>query len=328
MLDPLALGQIETALGESCTQGTASKKAASVREFVRFCRKRHIPKEHVFPSSQSLLCAFAASYFGKLAGGTVRGKISAVKVYHEQRELPWAGGEKLRRVLKGVENATPASSIRAQRPPVTTDMLRLLHKKLDQSVGLDAAVLAVANMSFYGQLRLGEVLPRVESLEKFDGTLQPVMLNLSEPFSAAGSRTIHLPWSKTKKARGEDVVITRQKGRTDPIAALENHMRTNKLSSRHPIASFRDAQGKVKALTKQRFLRRCNSIWKRYKIRRFTGHSFRIGGTTHYLLVGVNPEVVKTFGRWSSNAFLRYWRSLDALASRHIEMLKNKYEFA
>lgn len=258
----------------------------------------------------------------------MRGKISAVKVYHEQQELPWAGGEKLRRVLKGVENATPASSIRAQRPPVTTEMLRLLHKKLDQSNGLDSAVLAVATMSLYGQLRLGEILPRVESLEKFDGTLQPAMLNVSEPFSAAGSRSIHLPWSKTKKARGEDVVITRQKGRTDPIAALEKHMRINKLSSHHPIASYRDAQGKVKALTKQRFLRRCNSIWKRYKIRRITGHSFRIGGTTHYLLVGVNPEVVKTFGRWSSNAFLRYWRSLDALASRHIEMLKSKYEFA
>lgn len=257
----------------------------------------------------------------------MRGKISAVKVYHEKRGLAWYGGEKLRRVLKGVENATPASSFREQRPPVTTKMLRMLHMGLDLRDGLDAAVLAIANTSLYGQLRLGEILPRVEKLEKFDGTRQPAVSNLSRPFSAAGSRTIHLPWSKTKRARGEDVVITRQEGRTDPITALENHIRINKLSSHHPIASFRDAQGVRKALTKQRFLRRCNSIWRRYKIRRITGHSFRIGGTTHYLLVGVNPEVVKTFGRWSSNAFLRYWRSLDALASRHIEMLKDKYEF-
>jgi hypothetical protein len=50
-----------------------------------------------------------------------------------------------------------------------------------------------------------------------------------------------------------------------------------------------------------------------------TGHSFRIGGTTHLLLSGVPPDVVKTTGRWSSDAFLRYWRSTEQIASIYLE---------
>lgn len=33
------------------------------------------------------------------------------------------------------------------------------------------------------------------------------------------------------------------------------------------------------------------------------------------------PDVVKTLGRWSSAAFLKYWWSLDRIAPRHVELL-------
>jgi hypothetical protein len=71
-------------------------------------------------------------------------------------------------------------------------------------------------------------------------------------------------------------------------------------------------------LTKKLFLDRCNSIWSTYGYPRTTGHCFRIGGTTELLILGTPPDVVKVTGRWSSDSFLRYWRSLEEIAPLHI----------
>jgi hypothetical protein len=71
-------------------------------------------------------------------------------------------------------------------------------------------------------------------------------------------------------------------------------------------------------LSKPLFLRRCNAIWSALGYPRTTGHCFRIGGTTELLVAGTPTDVVKATGRWSSDSFLRYWRSLDVIAPQHI----------
>ncbi|KIJ35131.1 hypothetical protein M422DRAFT_181207, partial [Sphaerobolus stellatus SS14] len=71
-------------------------------------------------------------------------------------------------------------------------------------------------------------------------------------------------------------------------------------------------------LTKCAFLTGYNSIWTSCGFPRYTRHSFRIGGTTELHSSGVHPGVVKALGRWSSDAFLFYWRSIHDIASIHI----------
>ena len=56
---------------------------------------------------------------------------------------------------------------------------------------------------------------------------------------------------------------------------------------------------------------RCNSIWKSAGLSCTSGHSFRIGGTTHLLSHGVDPWIIMKQGRWSSKAFLLYWRNIE-----------------
>ena len=48
------------------------------------------------------------------------------------------------------------------------------------------------------------------------------------------------------------------------------------------------------------------------------GHSFHIGGATEWLLAGVPPETVAKIGRWSSLAFLLYWRRVSEVISRAV----------
>ena len=107
-----------------------------------------------------------------------------------------------------------------------------------------------------------------------------------------------LLWSKTQKARGDDVWIPRQEAPLDPVHAIHKHYIKNKLQMNHPIAAYRDTHGTLAMLTRSKFIRRINQILratnKHYP--RVTGHCFHIGGTTFYLVSGVPPDMVKKFG--------------------------------
>ena len=61
----------------------------------------------------------------------------------------------------------------------------------------------------------------------------------------------------------------------------------------------------------------CNGIWEPLGLGKFTGHCFRIGGTTGFLLSGVEVEIVKKMGRWSSDSFKLYWRNIGGIIGKY-----------
>ena len=119
---------------------------------------------------------------------------------------------------------------------------------------------------------------------------------------------------------GQDVVLVDQEPPINPVTLLKHHIRLNNIQGNTHIFSYRTPNG-VQSLTKSLFLQRCNAIWTVLGYPRTTGHSFRIGGTTELLVAGIPPDVVRTTGRWSSESFLRYWRSLEDIAPLHIRNL-------
>jgi len=197
-------------------------------------------------------------------------------------------------------------------------MLRLLYDHLNFTSPFDVTVFAAATTAFWGQCRLGELL--TNSKTSMDTSLLPCRQNLR--FSNS-TYELSLPWTKTTKSKGATVVLTQQQRPLDPIAALQLHMATESLPGSYVLYSYR-LDGIVTPLTKSAFLARCNTIWQGNGLPRFTGHSFRIGGTTELLLGGVHPDVVKALGRWSSDAFLVYWRSLSELAPLHVANLPTR----
>jgi len=57
----------------------------------------------------------------------------------------------------------------------------------------------------------------------------------------------------------------------------------------------------------------CNEVWSHEGLVLVKGHGFRISGTTHLLLLGVDPWVVMVQGRWSSQSFLSYWCNCEEI---------------
>ena len=267
---------------------------------------------------------FATSLVGHIAGATISSKISAVHAWHIQHNDAWHGHTLLQYVLKGAANAMTGKAIQTRRQPITVNMLHKLFDELDLTTHLDAAIYAVATIRFYAQLCMGEICAGKEAYTVFNRATSPSRKHLQPPHTPAGSRMLQLPWTKVKRTAGKEVAICQQQGNTDPINALDRHMRINDIvNPEMALASYISTAGTRKLLTLSKFIKRCNEIWQRRGRPRFTGHSFRIGRTTYYLLQGINPDVVCIMGRWSSDAFIRYWHQLNVVATVHMELLQN-----
>ncbi|GBE89495.1 hypothetical protein SCP_1601570 [Sparassis crispa] len=212
---------------------------------------------------------------------------------------------------------------RPPQPPVTRDMLELLHIGLDDHIPENACILAAAETAFWTQSRLGELFTKNRST--FDPRRVPARSHLSPPSTLNGSRTLFYPYTKMKRYAGDKSSVTRQLGKSNPIESLRIHLARNHAANDSPLFSFFTRTGDLVCLTKRHFLTVCNRIWKSHDIPHTTGHSFRIGGTTELLMKGVDPNVVKIMGRWSSNAFLRYWRQLEIIIPHHAQLLGTSF---
>ncbi|KAF8629578.1 hypothetical protein AX17_005622, partial [Amanita inopinata Kibby_2008] len=148
---------VASVLAGSLAPATRRRYDVSVQEFFRFCAAHQVPEAARFPASEMLLALFVSSLAGSMASASIQAKISALRAWHIQQNVVWQGGVLLQQVLKGARNATPDESKQSRRLPVTVEMLEELHQHLNLDLGHDIAVFAVAMISFYGQLRRGEV---------------------------------------------------------------------------------------------------------------------------------------------------------------------------
>jgi hypothetical protein len=286
-----------------------------LRRFQAFCEMESVPQDLRFPSDERVLCAFAASSAGSQSGSTARNNIAALKAWHHANGLEWEAGRRLQYILNGVDSLTPSSSVRRQRRPVTAQMLGTLSQKLDATDELDITTLAIALTAFWGQCRLGEILPT--SLASSIDHL-PRRSGIITTFTPDKAFKIHLPRTKTKK-HGDEIILVAQRTPIDPVRTIQIHL--DQEPAEPSSLLFSKTTERHQRITKTAFLKRCNEVWAKEGIPRVTGHSFRIGGTAELLLAGVDPAVVKATGRWSSDAFQKYWRSLDRLAPIHMQGL-------
>lgn len=310
---------INTVLLRAWAPSTLPGYDRSVKRFLEFCSEMSIPTDQQLPASEYALCAYIASTAGHRAGSTSRNDISGIRAWHIANNVPFEETTRLKYVLKGVKNMAPECSRKPLRRPVTHDMLVQLHSQLDLSDPFDACVAFTADSCEWGQIRLGEVLPTTEGV--FDHRLHPSVSDLSPRSVTGNSQKLRLPWTKTTGFVGAKVILCRQLGASDVLTSLDRHLEVNKIPHNYPLFCY-DTTGGHKNMTKRKFLARCNSVWSRFGHPHFSGHCFRIGGTTELLLRGVPPDVVRLMGRWSSDSFLRYWRELDSIAPLYAELLK------
>ena len=317
LLSSHARKNVNEAIRDNWANSTVKRYSSAIQLYLRFCDMERIPQNLRFPADEFVLCAFAASSIGQHSSSTPRSRLSALKAWHVAHNIEWKGSPRLRYVLNGVHKRAPGSSKRRPRPPINAKMLSQLVENLDLNSPFDATVAACATTAFWGQCRLGELIPT--SAAVLVSTPFPTRAGFNRSVRNPQSCLLHLPRTKTHH-HGQDVVLVDQRAPVNPISLLKNHLRVNNVPRDTPLFSYISEHG-IHTLTKPLFLQRCNAIWQLFGYPRTTGHSFRIGGTTELLIAGTPPDVVKAMGRWSSESFLRYWRSLEDIAPLHTRNL-------
>ncbi|KAG1763210.1 hypothetical protein EV702DRAFT_1205776 [Suillus placidus] len=288
--------------------GTRECYGAGLLVFHVFCDERNIPEEQHCPVDTRTMLNFVAGCTGSYSGKTVANYAYAVKAWHTLHGQPWkVQHDELKATLDGALQLTPDSSKHAKREPFTVKFILDIRTHLNLSTPLDVAVYACLTSTFYALCRVGELT--VKLMKAFDSTKHVKRSNTEmdvEDRHGLKVTKIFLPRTKVAVA-GEGVYWAQQQNLSDPKAAILNHFSVNEPLLDSHLFAWRHKKG-LRPLTRSEFWKRISGIVKRAGLGNLKGHGLRIGGTLEYLLRGVLFDVVKSMGRWSSEAFTIYLR--------------------
>lgn len=306
---------LQLALGSALAKSTATNYASAIRKFVEFCASIGIDEADALPCSDDVLCMFLSDGLGKFGSAHAKNLLSGIRSWHVRNNEVWNPSLRIELIKRSLDRFKPDSlNPRPQRLPVSPNMMKALYHAWSRGNNQQKCALACAISAWVGQMRLGELMPATASL--LDRDRLPLRSNWRLSASGDGSSSLFLPWSKTTRWNGAQIQLTAQKSEFDATTALQAHFRGSLLPPSALICEFVSGNS-IKLLDKKLFMEMCNNVWSGMGLARYTGHSFRIGGTTMFLRLGVDPGVVKKMGRWKSDAFQLYWRDLDNIFKLH-----------
>lgn len=277
----------------------------------------------VLPIPEATLCAYVVSWKGNKGSASLPQRICGIRAFHLANGHNWHTSAKVKTLMDGVKRAVPRDSFRAKRPPACIARIESITRRADVGDGRDVCVVMASDCSFWGQLRMAELLPDSPLVNRFDASTLPTGSSLTELHTKHRSMKLDLPTTKANQFKAVSACLTAQPNSVSSAPhAVRHHILVNRITGDTPLASYLTPDGSRRCLTKKAFIARCNELAALDGFDPITGHSFRIGGTTHLLLAGVDSKVVQAMGRWSSDAFMQYWREVEALGVLHVEDLR------
>jgi hypothetical protein len=182
---------------------------------------------------------------------------------------------------------------------------------------LNAAVAACLSTTFYSVARTGEFT--VPAMKKYDPRIHVKRSDIRFDEDRNGLKVTVFALPQTKcSLTGEDVYWARQDGPSDPETLLNNHFLVNKTPQDAALFSYQHTKG-LRPLTKHAFMDRLNTVAVSLGDPCLQGHGIRIGSTLEFLLRGIPFDVMKSMGRWSTDAFTLYLRQHAVIMAPYMQ---------
>jgi integrase len=311
--------KLDFALRSGYAPQTNRNYSYAVERFKRFATQCGVPTHAILPASPHIVCLWIANGIGSTGPSTAKGNLSALAAWHKLNGAPFKLPAQISIIKKAISMHWPEDKRRQQpRKPISPAMIRALVHAWSSGSPSETCALAIALVAWCGQVRLGELLPPTQ--RDIDPLRVPRRKDWHASSAVPNASRIELPWTKTTHFKGEIVYLSLQHAPFDPTSALTRHFQTSPLPNTRLLFEYRQSS-KIMVMDKETLMAMANRVWSSYGWPHITGHSFRIGGTTSYLRTGVSPLVVKKMGRWSSDAFLLYWRNNEELFAAHASNL-------
>jgi hypothetical protein len=313
--------RIKDLLTNAWRESTRASYATGLLTYHVFCDEKGIDEVARAPASTDLIISFISAAAGSLAGSTINNYVCGIRTWHIIHHVKWDIDHlAVDTALRAATVSAPLKSSKPPRQPATVDYLCAVLSHLDKNNPVDAAIAACLTTTFWSVSRLGEFT--VPTLRAFTGTLYTTMgdTDLDQDRNEYQVRKFRLPYTKSSREQGESTSWARQTGPADPWQAFENHRRVNDPPPGAHVFAYKTARKKILTpLTKRKVAERVKSITTTHNLPSFEGHGLRIGGTLEYLLRGIPFDVVRSMGRWQSDAFEVYLRKHAQILAPYLQ---------
>lgn len=316
------LQQRADVLARALKEKTIKGYAANNLRWIDFCDANNVPFEQRMPADPLLVLDYLRTLaYYNLQVDTIAKHFTSLNWWHALHGYEIHLNKRQWEMTKRGLKLTAPPKVPPKKPVLLSD-LKLVVNAWDDTIPIEANLIACALVSFFGMRRRCEVTQT--TLSSFNPLLRVSRRHLKR-HEARGKKPYYvltIPFDKVNGIDGREVTIVTvdPDPKLDPVAALDTHLFVNEfedpdapLFSSIPLdpASFPTPWY---PLTASYFTRRTNEALHAAGRSSVTGHSYRIGGATYYLQLGTPPDHVKVAGGWKSDAFLRYWRELTSIA--------------
>jgi hypothetical protein len=249
------------------------------------------------------------SHQNKVKPETIASMLSALRSVHVDRryslvpfESPW-----LKRILDGIKRCQPDSEIRKAEPISKQTLVKTLESCTTSIPDINFST--ACKVAWAGFLRSGE-FTYSEKDQPFSRNFINTKLTRSDITFDEQSKyaILRLKRSKTDyDHKGVEIVLAATHNDICPVAALQELFQVDKQLSSAPL--FRSETGAFDydyfVNTLRKHLRKIDDP----RADRYSGHSFRRGAAQHAADNGVLDDDIQRLGRWSSDAFKRYFNT-------------------
>ena len=291
------------------TQGLAPSTrkvyASAKRRFLDFCAHDHrlSPSGSALPASEDALIRFCCHLADTLHHSSIKVYLSAIRSLHVEEGLPspLVGCLRLQRVLRGIKRHQGSNTL--QRQPITSELMHTIFQSLNVSDHNHTMLWAACCCGFFGFLRAGEFTVNSHFNPDIHLTVSDIQ---ADTLVNPGSLRIFIKCSKTDPFRqGCYIYIGAGKRDLFPVRALTQYLHVRDST---PGPFFLLSNGTP--LNRQWLSSSIQSILFAAGVPGcYTGHSFRIGAATSAAYRGLPDHLIKTLGRWSSDAYQIYIRT-------------------
>ena len=298
----------------SLAPSTRRSYSSGQRRFLEFCTTVGLLHQSgsPFPVFESTLELFVSHLSYTVSYCTVKCYLAAVRSLQIDLGLsdPLTTTPRLEHVLRGIK-CSQALTARARPPrlPVTRDLMLLIHSRLNLADPDSAMLWAAFSTVWFGFLRVSEFTTPSSG---FDPSVHLSASDLAvDHLNRPSGALLLIKASKTDPfGQGVRLFLPRTGGALCPVASISAYLHRHSNSS-GPLFLFTDG----KPLSRLHVTDRLRSILAEAGIQgNFSSHSFQIGAATSAHTAGLPDSLIRTLGRWSSDAYLVYVRtSLDTL---------------
>ncbi|GAA5972540.1 hypothetical protein JCM21900_000656 [Sporobolomyces salmonicolor] len=296
----------------------AARIGHALKAYHEWCSMTGVPDDQHFPITTYRLRMFISPSLGLYKVDTIKRRIFCLKQYCALYMIEWQADESQLQPLFAIFKAHQPHPHLLRPPLLAQHLVRLIAHVTTLSDNFSdrfhTAMLVTTLVGFGGILRSGEFTATKAFPEADERCKKITLENVKQ--AETGQLVFRLPWDKTNTWEGRQVTVTSYNFNTPSL--FRRHVFLSRLSNTDFPFSYLSSRGqhagKIVAITKLSWKHWLNCHLAELKEHPLQGHSIRIGGATQMLLNGVPPQIVKTLGGWKSDdAFLKYWRHVDAL---------------